>query len=68
MRHMNNAKYFRDADFARSGFWLETHGWDAMRKLGATAVLGASTIRYRRSLNIFELFYIKTKVQMYTLI
>lgn len=62
MLHMNNARYLRDADFARAQFWLETYAWDTMKRLRVRVTLGASTIRYRRSINFLERYTIKTKV------
>lgn len=60
--HMNNSRYLRECDFARFHHYMRNGFFMASRKLGANMVVGASTIRYRRSLNFREAFVIRTKV------
>uniref|UniRef100_A0A8C6UJV1 Protein THEM6 n=1 Tax=Neogobius melanostomus TaxID=47308 RepID=A0A8C6UJV1_9GOBI len=62
MGHMNNSRYLRECDFARFHYYMRNGFFMASRKLGAKMVVGASTIRYRRSLNFREAFMIRTKV------
>ncbi|CAL1580300.1 unnamed protein product [Knipowitschia caucasica] len=62
MGHMNNSRYLRECDFARFHHYMMNGFFMASRKLGAKMVVGASTIRYRRSLNFREAFEIRTKV------
>ncbi|MEQ2285607.1 Thioesterase superfamily member 6 [Ameca splendens] len=60
--HMNNSRYLRECDFARFHHYMRNGLFMASRKLGAKMVVGASTIRYRRSLAFREAFQIRTKV------
>lgn len=60
--HMNNSRYLRECDFARFHHYMRNGLFMTSRKLGAKLVVGASTIRYRRSLVFRELFEIRTKV------
>lgn len=60
--HMNNSRYLRECDFARFAHFMRHGFFMASRKLGAKMVVGASTIRYRRSLHFREAFTIRTKV------
>lgn len=62
MGHMNNSRYLRECDFARFHHYMRNGFFTASRKLGAKMVVGASTIRYRRSLDFREAFVIRTKV------
>ncbi|XP_004079482.1 protein THEM6 [Oryzias latipes] len=60
--HMNNSRYLRECDFARFHHYMRNGLFMASCKLGARMVVGASTIRYRRSLDFREPFEIRTKV------
>ncbi|XP_049889542.1 protein THEM6-like isoform X1 [Epinephelus moara] len=62
MGHMNNSRYLRECDFARFHHYMRNGLFMASRKLGARLVVGASTIRYRRSLAFREAFEIRTKI------
>lgn len=62
MGHMNNSRYLRECDFARFHHYMRNGLFMASFKLGAKMVVGASTIRYRRSLAFREAFEIRTKV------
>lgn len=62
MGHMNNSRYLRECDFARFHHYMRNGLFMASHKLGAKMVVGASTIRYRRSLVFHEAFEIRTKV------
>ncbi|KAM6948997.1 protein THEM6-like isoform 2-T2 [Aplochiton taeniatus] len=62
MGHMNNSRYLRECDFARFHHYMRNGLFGASHKLGAKMVVGASTIRYRRSLAFREAFEIRTRV------
>jgi len=62
MFHMNNSRYLRECDFARYKYLISCGLGAALRKTGYTMVLGASTIRYRRSIGLFDRFKIATRV------
>ena len=62
MGHMNNSRYLRECDFARFHHYMRNGLFMASHRLGARMVVGASTIRYRRSLAFREPFEIRTKV------
>lgn len=62
MGHMNNSRYLRECDFSRLHHYMRNGLFTASFKLGAKMVVGASTIRYRRSLAFREAFEIRTKV------
>ncbi|KAI3374835.1 hypothetical protein L3Q82_021373 [Scortum barcoo] len=60
MCHMNNARYLRECDFARFSLYMRNGVFKALRALGASMVVGATTIRipqgsvYRRGLRAAE--------------
>ncbi|CAH1778091.1 unnamed protein product [Owenia fusiformis] len=60
--HMNNARYLRECDFARFDFWITTGIYQAVRKLKGRMLAGASTIRYRKSIDLFDTYNIITKL------
>ncbi|XP_077416007.1 protein THEM6-like isoform X1 [Vanacampus margaritifer] len=60
--HMNNARYLRECDFARFHHYMRNGLFMALCRMGAKMVIGASTIRYRRSLAFGETFEIRTRV------
>lgn len=60
--HMNNARYGREADVARAVHLARCGVLDALRELGASAVLAATCARYRRSLRLFEAFEVRTRL------
>ncbi|MGH0132084.1 UNVERIFIED_CONTAM: hypothetical protein FKN15_027705 [Acipenser sinensis] len=62
MGHMNNARYLRECDFARFSLYTRNGVFGAIRALGAGMVLGASTIRYRRSLTLLEPFELRSRI------
>uniref|UniRef100_A0A1A9WAY2 Protein THEM6 n=1 Tax=Glossina brevipalpis TaxID=37001 RepID=A0A1A9WAY2_9MUSC len=62
IRHMNNARYLRELDFARFHFYALTDLYKRVRKFGGGAVQGASNVRYRRTIPIFNAFKIQTKL------
>ncbi|KAL2726842.1 protein THEM6-like [Vespula squamosa] len=62
MSHMNNARYLREIDFARFHYFVQTEAFSLMRKMGATAVLGGSSTRYRRPIPFLMMYKITTKL------
>ncbi|XP_064636131.1 protein THEM6-like [Lineus longissimus] len=62
MLHMNNARYLRECDFGRFCLYTRTGVWGALKKLGGSMTLGASTIRYRKSINFLCLYQVRTKI------
>ncbi|CAL7936922.1 unnamed protein product [Xylocopa violacea] len=62
LRHMNNARYLRELDFARFYYYDRCGIYSAVAKRGGGAVQGALSIRYRRSIPIFTPFKVVTKM------
>jgi hypothetical protein len=63
-RHMNNARYIRELDFARFHFYDLSGLYRQVVKMKGNALQGASSIRYRRTIPIFSLYRIDTKVSL----
>lgn len=62
IRHMNNARYVRELDFARFHFYGLTGVYGEIKKMGGGAVQGASSVRYRRTIPIFNTYKVETKL------
>ncbi|XP_048868060.1 protein THEM6-like [Brienomyrus brachyistius] len=62
MGHMNNGRYLRECDFARFAHYTRNGLMKGTRALGANMVVGASTIRYRRSLRLGEAFELRSRI------
>ncbi|XP_035286106.1 protein THEM6-like [Anguilla anguilla] len=62
MGHMNNARYLRECDFARFDLFMRNRLFKAMWALRGSIVVGASTIRYRRSLALGEAFELRSRI------
>uniref|UniRef100_A0A3Q4BA44 Protein THEM6 n=1 Tax=Mola mola TaxID=94237 RepID=A0A3Q4BA44_MOLML len=62
MCHMNNARYLRECDFARFSLYTRNGVFKALQALGASIVVGATTIRYRRALCIGEGYELRSRV------
>lgn len=62
IRHMNNARYLRELDFARFHYYGLTGIYAAVKKHGGGAVQGASSVRYRRTIPIFNPYKITTEL------
>ena len=62
MLHMNNGRYLRHCDIARTTFYTSNCLWSAAKSLGAVIVVASSTIRYRRSIGPFKAYRIATKL------
>ncbi|XP_053973796.1 protein THEM6 [Hylaeus volcanicus] len=61
-RHMNNARYLRELDFARFHYYDTSGIFAAVSKRGGGAVQGASSTRYRRAIPIFMPYKVTTKL------
>lgn len=62
MFHMNNSKYLREMDYGRMGLVYERGVYAVIQANGGTAVLGACSVRYRRSLTLFQRFVLRTRL------
>uniref|UniRef100_A0A336L3Y9 Protein THEM6 n=1 Tax=Culicoides sonorensis TaxID=179676 RepID=A0A336L3Y9_CULSO len=62
IRHMNNARYLRELDFARFHYYALTGLYEKIKQRGGGAVQGASSIRYRRSIPILNPYKVTTKL------
>lgn len=60
--HMNNGRYSQVFDIARAEWMLRTGVFAAMRRNGWAAVIGGSTVRFRRSLKLFERYQVTTRL------
>ncbi|XP_013141141.1 PREDICTED: protein THEM6-like [Papilio polytes] len=62
LKHMNNARYVRELDFARFHFYDRTGIYDNIKAAKGHALQGASSIRYRRTIPIFSFYKVETKL------
>ncbi|XP_065364630.1 protein THEM6 [Calliphora vicina] len=60
--HMNNARYFRELDFARVDFYERTNLYRTILAKGGSVFQGAATIRYRRFIRPFHRFKIVSRI------
>ncbi|XP_039499809.1 protein THEM6 [Drosophila santomea] len=60
--HMNNARYFRELDFARVDFYERTNLYRTITGMGGSVFQGAATIRYRRFIRPFHRFNIISRI------
>jgi acyl-CoA thioesterase FadM len=60
--HVNNGVYLSMLDVARVDLLLRAGAFGRLRARGLYAVVAAETIRFRRSLKLFERFEIETRV------
>lgn len=61
-RHVNNGIYFSIMDLGRVDMLIRSGLFKAMRKARLSAVVAAETIRFRRSLTLFQRFNVETRV------
>ncbi|XP_014252735.1 protein THEM6 [Cimex lectularius] len=61
-KHMNNARFVRDLDFARFHFYDRTGLYEEMVKRKTDALQAATNIRYRKVIPIFTFYRIETKM------
>ncbi|KAF5302226.1 hypothetical protein FQA39_LY10265 [Lamprigera yunnana] len=62
LKHMNNARYVRELDFARFHFYDRTGIYSAITAAKGTAFQTACIIKYRRTIPIFTFYKIVTKM------
>lgn len=62
LRHVNNGVYLSLLDLARVDLMVRSGLWAALNTRGWYPVVTAETIRFRRSLKLFERFDIETRV------
>lgn len=60
--HMNNSKYLREMDFARILFYVQAGLFSCIKATGGNTVVAATTIRYRRSLQLWQRFSLQTRI------
>jgi len=60
--HMTNSRYVSVMDLGRTDLLMRTGAAKIMLKNKWQAVLGAGTIRFRRPMNIFQAYDLKTQV------
>jgi acyl-CoA thioesterase FadM len=60
--HVNNGVYLSMLDVARVDLLLRSGALGALRRFGFYPVVAAQTIRYRRSLRLFQAFEVETRV------
>lgn len=62
--HMNNARYFRELDFARFDYFLRSGLYNYIfgGKKKGYCVIHSSTIRYRRSIDFLRFFAVKSRI------
>lgn len=62
-KHMNNARFVRDLDFARFHFYDRTGLFsEVMKKKGGEALQAATNIRYRKVIPFFSFYKIVTQL------
>jgi acyl-CoA thioesterase FadM len=61
-RHMNNGVYFSIMDLARIDHLIRSGMMRLIRKAGYWPVIVAESIRFRRSLELFQRFEVETRV------
>ncbi|MDZ4792405.1 MAG: acyl-CoA thioesterase [Hyphomicrobiales bacterium] len=60
--HVNNGVYFSMLDVARVDLMIRSGLWRKIKENGIYPVIAAETMRFRRSLHLFERFTINTRV------
>lgn len=61
-KHMNNARYVRELDFARFHFYERTGIYDEIKKVDGHVLQTASNIRYRRTMPLLQAYKVTTKI------
>ncbi|XP_022901735.1 protein THEM6-like [Onthophagus taurus] len=61
-RHMNNARFLREMDFARILFYSRIGVTRIVRNVGGDVLQTACNVRYRRPIPLFTSFKITTKI------
>jgi acyl-CoA thioesterase FadM len=60
--HVNNGVYLSMLDVARVDMMLRSGAWPVLKKAGVYPVVAAETIRFRRSLQLFQSFDVESQV------
>ena len=60
--HMTNSRYHSFMDLSRIDFMIRNGAWARLRAVGLNPVLGSSSIRFRRSVKLFQKFDVTTRV------
>lgn len=60
--HMNNSKYLREMDFGRFHHFVSTSLYASVISLESTLVVASTMIRYRRSLQLWQRFQLRTRI------
>ena len=60
--HMNNSKYLREMDFGRIQMYLQSGLRQEASKHRAATLVAAISIRYRKSMKLWERFSLRTKL------
>ena len=63
IKHMNNARYLRELDFARFHYYDRSGIYAEIAKKRGGAVQGASSTRYRRAIPIGTPYKVTTQVR-----
>lgn len=62
LRHMNNGRYLSLMDLGRWDLLVRTGLMDVMKREGWYAVVGAETITFRKSLELFQRFHVESRL------
>lgn len=62
LRHLNNGRYFSLMDVARLDFMIRADVFQTLSKNKIFPVVASEMIRFKKSLNLFQRFKIKTRV------
>lgn len=62
LMHMNNGRYLSLTDLGRIDFMIRNQSFDVLRKHGIYPVVASEMIRFKKSLNLFKRFEIKTQL------
>lgn len=60
--HMNNAKYLAVMDLGRTDWIVRSGAWRWMTHDKMSPVVGGAMVRYRRSLQLFQPYLLKTRL------
>ncbi|XP_078493861.1 protein THEM6 [Ciona intestinalis] len=60
--HMNNARYLRELDFARTAYYGDSGLILYLQSSGVRLIMSACVVRYRKSLQPFQRFRVTTKI------
>ena len=64
--HMNNARYIYYLNFSRRLLFRNNGLWPLLNTNNLNCVIQSQTIRYRKELNLFQKYYIKSKILSYS--